>query len=99
MDGIKKLENISDAKIETFENAVKTLKKCLSEKDDYILSFKTRLELLEKRNNDVQKKADSEKVENVSKDEIKCTVCDFTTTSKYGHKEHRTKLFKSMQLM
>ena len=92
MESIMKLENIFNAKIETLENTIKTLKSCLAEKDEYILSFEKRLDSLENRNIDVQKKADSEKIKIVGKDEIKCSVCDFTTSSKHGLKIHTQRM-------
>ena len=92
IESIKKLENIFNEKIETFENTIKTLKKCIIEKDEYILSFETRLKLLEKKNIEVQKTDDSENTEKVTKNEIKCSSCDFTTTSKHGLKIHTQRM-------
>ena len=67
MESIKELENMFNEKLETFENTIKTLKKCIIEKDEYILSFETRLKLLENANIDFPKIADSGNTENVNK--------------------------------
>ena len=40
MESIKKLESIFNARIENFENTIKTLRSCLSEKDEYIFHLK-----------------------------------------------------------
>ena len=90
LETIKKLENIFNSKFETLENTIVTLKKCLSEKDDYISSFETRLKNLEEKNENVKKTGDSENIKMASKDEIvlKCPSCDFTNKSKHGLKIH-----------
>ena len=84
---IQNLESIFERRIVTLENNVLTLRKCLAEKDEIIITFETRLKRLE------DKLEDKINVENVNSEVLKesvlkCSVCDFTTTSQHGLKVH-----------
>ena len=90
LDISKRLENIFVNKIETLENQIESLRKCLAEKDAYIETFEVRLKHIEEKlseseNIETNIVEETEKPEEVK---FKCDKCSFETTSERGLKIH-----------
>ena len=85
----KKLENIFLWKIENLENTILTMKKCMVEKDEQIISFEARFRKIEKQiihKETIQKTVALEK--SCEESNIKCKYCGFITNSEQGLKLH-----------
>ena len=92
VETLTKLENIFQRKIDTFENSISILKKCLAEKDGYIVNLETRLNKLEEKvmenNEKCDEKVTKENRKISTEETFKCNVCVFVSTSEKGLKAH-----------